>query len=307
MALPSPDPVPDILWWLPEDTETIIVARGPFSGPSDSSWARRRDMSQVLQAIPVGIVLGGAVGAERTVIACVEGSRHFRPPSLLGMMPYQGCHVVVFRPVPGAKPGALTQPLEAQAKQVKAIAGHRVFCFEQKMEADLWRSFLVSPQPDVLLCATDEGFLRTVLDRMRRRGKRRALPEHLSEWKYVDAAARFWAVRHYDRRNAPHDPSSPVTGGPAAGNVPDKQAVGLVVTYDPRRSRRALVRYLSANRNAVRIAAKLWDQSSGGLKPQIRRGAPGVVEISVADNSGSRSLYMFQFVLMAALGHGCYV
>src|SRR4029077_16991864 len=97
-----------VLSWLPEDTETITVARGPFVLPSTTAQAKpnedenesrlvtERELSEPFQTLPLslfgfkdGLLLPRLKG--KRIMLAIEGARHFRPPSDLGEMPYEGC------------------------------------------------------------------------------------------------------------------------------------------------------------------------------------------------------------------------
>ena len=88
-------------------------------------------------------------------------------------------------------------------------------------------------------------------------------------------------------------------------NEPDTQAVGVVFDFDPGRSKAAKIRYLSANKEALRIAIKLFNHPNEQFTPSIRQSEPGVIEILVTlDNP--ESVPIFIFTLYAALGHGIF-
>jgi hypothetical protein len=141
---------------------------------------------------------------------------------------------------------------------------------------------------------------------MHQHGQKRALPEDLPEWKHVNTAAKFWAVRHYDKDDAQNDPSSPLRGEQKGANWPDKQAVGIVFDLDPSRSPVATLNYLSANKDARKIFADEQTRVDRGFKPVIREREPGVVEMQFSLDDPKQS-GMFLFVLLFLLGHGTYV
>lgn len=307
----SSDTLEDILWWLPENTETIIVAKGPFT-IIDSDTNESNDLKHALEQVsygPLSIIQQGKLLKPilgQTLLFSVEGSRKFRPPADLGSMKYEGCHVLVFgQDFAGAR-NSFIKVLETQAKEVQKIAGHQVMVFEQKLERELWKIFVVSPKPDVVLCATDQSFLSDVLNRMESRGKSRALPESLPEWKQVETTARFWAVRHYDKENATRDTTSPLLGKQAAANAPDKQAIGITLTYNPNGNNEAKIKYLSANAEAAKIANKYWNPGAYKLNPKISRSELGIVEIVV--NPDRQDVFpIFLLLLLAAFGHAIYI
>jgi hypothetical protein len=177
---------------------------------------------------------------------------------------------------------------------------------EEKLEDDLWKIFVSMPQPNILLCATDEEFLKDVLNRMKQKAEKRALPDNLPEWEYVDLSAKYWAVRHYDKDDALLDPSSPLNGKEMAANVPDTQAIGVVFEFDPNRSMGATVKYLSSNKEALKIAMKLFSRPDEGFTPKIKQAQPHVVEGLVSLNN-SNAIAMFMLILRGVLGHAIYL
>jgi hypothetical protein len=307
----------DILWWLPEDTETVSVVRGPFKVPSPieeppANITAIEYADLVLRTIPLGVfqtidkgrfytpLVGGSV------LFCIEGSRRFRPPTDLGKMLYEGCDIIILQEGLSPAPDVLIKQLRSKATQVQTIAGQQVMLFEERLEDDTWKFFVAIPAPNVLLCATNRDYLTQVLNRMQQKGQKRALPEDLPEWKHVNTAAKFWAVRHYDKDDAKLDPSSPLSGVQKGANWPDKQAVGIVFELDPSRSPVATLYYLSANQSARKIFADTQAKVDRGFKPEFRESEPGVIEMRFSLDDPKRS-GMFLFVLLFLLGHGVYV
>ncbi|HWN99934.1 MAG TPA: hypothetical protein VNS63_11765 [Blastocatellia bacterium] len=312
----SLDSIDDVLWWLPEDTQTVSVVRGPFKAgapisepPEDMPAIEQLDLTlrmaplEIFYTIKKGRFYKNLVG--RNVLFGVKGSRRFRPPTGLGEMLFEGCDIVILESSLGPTRDALLKQMASQAKQVQTIAGQQVVLFEETLESDTWKVFICVPAPDVLLCATNRGFLTQVLNRMHQRGQKRALPESLPEWKHVDTAARFWAVRHYDKGDAKDDPSSPLSGNQDAANWPDTEAVGIVFDFDPSRSKTATVKYLSGNKDALKVFASEQSQVDG-FKPVIRLAEPGVVEM-VVNFSDPEEASTFLLVLLGLLGRATYL
>lgn len=312
----SLDSINNVLWWLPEDTQTVSVARGPFKAvaatepPDDMpaiekiSLVLRMSSLKGLQTIKKGRFYKSFVG--RSVLFTVEGSRRFRPPTELGDMLYEGCDITILQNGLGSARGALLRQMAAQAKQVQSMAGQQVMLFEEKLEADIWKIFICIPKPDVVLCATNLDFLNQVLGRMQKRGQKRALPDTLAEWKHVDIEARFWAVRHYDKDDAQEDPSSPLNGNEDTANIRDTEAVGIVFYFDPSRSKVAMVKQLTNNKDAAKLLARQRLPMHLGFKPVIRLAEPGVIEMVVPLDDPEEGS-MFLFVLLGLLGHGTYL
>src|SRR5262245_8464956 len=89
-----------LLDWLPEDTETVIVAQGPFDIPKPTAEQFKFDESiRFLTLGPVSDVQDGMLYKElagQKVLCAIEGSRRFIAPRNLGSMPYQGAHILQF-------------------------------------------------------------------------------------------------------------------------------------------------------------------------------------------------------------------
>jgi hypothetical protein len=307
------DSIDEMLWWLPEDTETVSVARGPFKARRNSaniSPSKYLDYALTASALALFHTIRGGrfykslVGS--TVKFGVEGSRKYRAPTSLGGMRYEGCHITVFESGMVPSRSARISEMTQLANRVQTIEGQRVMMFEEEMEDDMWKIYVAFPASNVLLCATNQDFLTQVLNRMHHREAKRALPEDLPEWKQVNTNARFWAVRHYDRTDTLFDPSTPVSGNNRAASWADTQAVGIVLEFDSDRSKVVTVRYLSGNKDALKVFSDEHKKIGQGFKPVIRLREPGVVEMIVpfdSEDGGGISL----FILMMLLGHGVYV
>lgn len=306
--------IDEVLWWLPEDTETVSVVRGPFKVPRISEEPATTTPNEEVAYALTGINLGLLNSLRRgtfyksivgsNVKFSVSGSRKFQSPTGLGGMLFEGCDITVFDPgIPSRS--ILIRRMTPLAKQVLTIAGHRVLMFEQELEEDVWKIYVAFPAPNVLLCGTNEDYLTQVLKRMHQKGDKRALPENLPEWKQLNTDARFWSVRHYQRTDTPLDPTSPLSGEDLPASWSDAEAIGIVLDFDPGRSASVNVKYLSRNKNALELFTEYNTKIGQGFTPVIRLREPGVVEMSVPfdnDDRGGISL----LVLLTILGHSIY-
>lgn len=304
-----PDRIGEVLWWLPDDTETIIVAQSPLKGeiPDDPN-VKDVDQDEFLHPFPLTGLLEVPKIKEviqgRKILLSVEGSRRFRAPEVLGLMPFEGAQIIVFKD----DIGPVLKPLK-DATRTEEIAGHRALLFEEQLEADLWTSYVTQPKPNVLVCATDRGYLQEVLARMAKKATTRALPEDLPEWKHLDATTPLWGIRHYDPKNAPNDTSSPLAGGKlAAYEEPDDKAIGLTFSNRPGEDSVTNIKYFSQNDQAVGIARKRWHLPDVGMTPTIRQLEPGIVDISFShrmpEDKGESYLW---FLLLCAVGHAIFL
>jgi hypothetical protein len=102
-AIGASSDLEQVMSWLPPDTETITVARGPFvlasstQGENDTQdrAISDKDLAQNFEELPLALfqlkngLLAKRLEGKRIILA-LEGARHFRPPAGLGEMPYEG-------------------------------------------------------------------------------------------------------------------------------------------------------------------------------------------------------------------------
>ena len=162
-----------------------------------------------------------------------------------------------------------------------------------------------------LIFATNQSYFEEVLDRITGRPEIRALSPKLVEWGFLDAQQPFWGVRHYNRLDAPDDPTSPLAGKPLAANSVDDGAVGCMFSYAP--SQKTLdITYISKNTNAIPIFQEMFDVAGGdGPVTKVQAGGLYVVKSLAplkntrADrNAGVTPTLMF---ILQALGHAVFV
>jgi hypothetical protein len=331
-ALPTPTSTPSVpsqtaeqaLSWLPSDTETVTVANGPFvmpdlkpqadethgGGESDDYEVERtfKSIALGLFGFKDGLLAKHFTGAK--ILLGMEGSRHFRPPSGLGGAPYEGCAIAVFEDDITNRASAFVKDSSTVALRTEQIEGQQVTVFQEKLEEDVWTTFVAFPKPNIALAASSKEYLHEVLARLKGKRGERALPDTLTEWKHVNAQAEFWAVRHYDKRAGAMDPTSPF-GGKKTANVPDDQAIGLTFSFDPSKSKTATVTYLSADEHILQNVQKNLfpietEPAAKELNVRHRLAEPGVV-VGSYDLGSAEAADLFAFVLEALLGHAIYV
>ena len=312
-----------VLARLPADTESLLVANGPFWMSNfqmgQEVYTNHKVTSEELEKHFEGMTLqlfnfgNGLLEKHlrgKKVLLALEGSRHFRPPAGLGELPFEGCAVAIFEDNHVDRRDVFMKEAAQKTGRIEEIEGQRVAIFEEAYEQDIWRIYIAFPQKGVVLAATNEQFLREMLSRMRSPERERALPSSLPEWKYVNARAQFWGVRHFDKQRAREDPTSPF-GGRKSANLPDDDAIGLTYESSPSKERRATLTYLSSSGNVGKIEEGRFPSSSepentAGLHIQRRELQPGVIQ-STYDLSRSLSLNWFFFVFIANVGHAIYI
>jgi hypothetical protein len=296
----------DLLPWLPPDTETLLVTNGPFT-LTNRPPERGRFLERVIEQLSIaklyfGDVLHPKELLGQTVRLAIEGSRRFRPPRDIGELHYEGCEIVVFEESAGTLVRAAMQSLQSRADRRTQLGGIAVACFQNQEHQDTWPVYFAQPEPNILLCATHEGYLKEVLGRMRGTVTGRALPPDLAEWKHVDTGARAWGIRHYSRTESAGDPTSPLHGQ-AAANLPDSDAIGFTFSCNPNQASAHLC-YLT--RASDRTSVGGWAGSEDGLAFQSRLVEPGVVKISIAVEK-EEAAAQFILLLLARLGHAVFI
>lgn len=324
-ATPSVPDVDIVLSWLPADTETVVVADMRNGSFLTAKRLKRKENDEDKDVVlPINAVaalfelqplsflglkkpLARLIETHRVALA-VEGSRHFRDPKQLGLMPFEGCQVVIFKSALGEAGTRFMRSAAELGLRIEKIGGIGVAVFQEQWEADDWTFYVAFPNANTVLIATNREYMQQVLSRMRTSPADRALPRTLPEWKYVDAHAPFWGMRHYDRSQAELDPSSPF-GGKKSANMSDEAAIGLTFYYDPAKGRTPTVIYISADKTAAdkfKTYIPSDEEAAKDMQAKFRDLEPGIVESSY-QLSKSYSVEYFFFVLGGLLGHAVYL
>ena len=317
----------EVLSWLPEDTETISVARGPFvlktktakstadEEENENRAVSDRELGEPFEGLPLslfgfkdGLLLPHLKG--KRIFLAIEGSRHFRPPADLGEMPYEGCAIASLVDGLDTDMATFVRQNRKSISKVDQIEGQVVAVFQEKLENDTWTAFVAFPNKNILAVATNRDYLREVLARLQGKKGNRALRNDLPEWKYVNTDVQFWGPRHFDRTQAKLDPSSPF-GDQKSANDADEQAIGLVYAFDRSSGKTAKITYLTGDTSlGSRPDATLLSMGKGSeaaaLDIKYREIGPGVVEGSYTlKNTGQVSFFFFVF--MGMLGHAVFL
>jgi hypothetical protein len=297
----------EILWWLPERSETLVVAREAFP-VAEFDRPSANNLRGMLQAFSIGPIEGLRNGelykhliGQRIVLA-VTASRHFRAPTGLGAMPYDGCHILVTENDVRSVIDAIT---ESNAISLSFdVEGNKVLVLKEQREEDEWTFYVTAPRPNVLLVTTDKASLTEVLERMKTHARTRAFEESLPEWRYIDRSASFWGLRHFPSETASQDPTSPLSPILGVLDNRDPKAVGFVFSARPAVSSDVEMTYLSTNERSVDLARSFW--TSAGVKfesavvPLSKGGAS--ISLTTGDHAG-----YFLLMLMGVLGHGVFL
>jgi hypothetical protein len=292
--------VEDLLWWLPPDTETLMVTRTRATPPGPLSRALAQTFGDIGTGAAYAARVSRNLGARITLR--VAGSRRFLPASGLGDTRYEGAQIFVFDKPIGAAMARVLRGLETSAVQVEQIEGLRVVEFHDEMETDTWTTYVTIPRPDVLVVATDRAYLAELLRRRGVRAEPRAFASELPEWWWMDTSAPFWALRHYRPGPATGSSAAPLDYR-AAGR--DAAAVGMAAYAKPD-GRTIVTHYLSRAANAGEIARRLLHHPGDGVATLDRRVSSEAIEVLFHAND-EEHLSMFFFYLMGAFGHQIYL
>lgn len=289
-----PDDIGQVIRWLPEDTESIIVVRGPIRaepknppiqtigvGPNGASISVWHD-PVTGKEVPAPLEPDFQQAAQRGALACLElaGSaftkdsekqkvrfamivgRGFHLASVIPcVMACDFCQVIWFdNPVPDVA----IEPTSPNKVGVENIEGNRVVrLHDGDGPGDLL--YLVRPKLNILILATNLDFLRTMLRRMSQPASSRTPLLNLPVWKYVDANAPVWGIRHgrITYQNVPLRPNS----------VPKDDPAGIAFFYHERPEESLSLRWL-LKPNADHAVTQV-------LGMDFRSIAPGVAEANV--------------------------
>ncbi len=309
----------DLMWWLPTDTESVVAARGPFliptgsnetSDENDPGWFTRKttqtEIRSAFEELPLEVFTDLDLTKtlkNATVAYAMQGSRHFRAPQggSEEVMDFEGCSILVFERDLGLLINVIQQSLVNSGARSEMIGGVRVLVDQDET------SLLAFPRPTVLLGATNRQDLLEVLARMAQRKTSRALPVQLPEWRFLDANARFWGLRHYDPTQAKLDPTSPL-GEDRSFDPGDPKAIGVLFALDPENEQILVMTSLTGDEAKARADAssgKAVSEPQEGVRFEVKlvNPKPGVLErIFTLDRSTSLDYSILTIAF--ALGHG---
>ncbi len=281
-----PENVKKVLAWLPGDTETLFVIRGPLvSGdrPLGPGFGPRL-LSFAAQWLGVG---KGAITRAlegRTLRDIVEGSRKFLDRTgIPGGIVYESCEVLRFDgPLP-EDGRVLLGELEKAAEKVEEAAGVKVFVFSTE-----WGKVKIAvalPKPDVICVGMGDVFIREVLERIGKHAKDIVIPADLPEWQRFDPRSRGWAFRHFVKGTVGKDVTT-LLGVNVLG-VQDPKAVGVVFELSVDGSGGGVLTLLSGSEDPDAVLEKLWKPMKG-TKPVVQKvngGASAVLPAALADQA----------------------
>lgn len=296
-----------VLNWLPIDTQTLIVAPQPFVIPKNAEDvdtetspvdALRRFVLGRLDEFPA---LDEALVGHAVKFA-VSGAREFRRFSGLGLVPYDGCAVIVFAEPIGANLQSVISGLPQED-----WSGVTIFKLSTVRSGSLRASpeqlnlFVTQLGSEILIIATDRDSLHSLLERRAGFQPGRAIPRELPEWREVDVTAAAWAIRHFKHTFDSNTKRPALALGPLE-ELDDPQAVGIVYNAQPLGPAQRLY-YLSHNQQVTEITRQHWQWPEEGLAPpKVLLKSDGAAEVVVPTPSAEATT-LFALLLLAGLGY----
>lgn len=186
--LPSiPDP-PDIN----TDTADNEYMKHCFYGRSAGRLAQDTDKSSLYSLL-----------AGQEVRLAVSASKDFSSPHGNTENLYAGCNMLLFENSIPKEFFALLN--EKPANEIFEYGKYSIFSMKAKWGDDSLPLYICIPANNLLLIATSNTILQTVLDRMDDDTEltQRAFPDNLPDWKYIDKKSHYWATRHFREKQPP--------------------------------------------------------------------------------------------------------
>jgi hypothetical protein len=191
-----------LLPWFPEDTETLLAAQS-FALPRSSVDAFSSKWGILMPSLALGefdrdLEEAGEL-VDRKILIALKGIRRRQFVGSMGAFYAEGCAVVVFERDLGDAGVDWTSNLRNTAKEIRKIAGREVFCVTiDDSPARAQRHpllYFLRLAPDTILCATHDGYLRELLNRIDTAPRGRAFPDSLPQWGTIDRSAPVWMIR----------------------------------------------------------------------------------------------------------------
>jgi hypothetical protein len=290
-----PADVERLVKWLPEDTETLIVARAMTLG--HPKWEHMKGWSIYANFLLANdIDVAGASFAPlqgRDVSLAVQGARNFDLVTKFGGLRGEHCTLFILSIPLEAEGRDLTEQLRRNAASVRSMGGRDVFTFpsailrqHEKKPLPWEGSYFVVLDPKTVLHATSDRYLAEVLARVTKPAPGRALADSLPEWGHVDLTAPAWVLRHF----------------PPGGR--DFGAAGMTASL---RDERLRIEYLPRAGVPINLAdvEKYWFlaeiEPERRAKCQLVRGPGGRVTFTITGASNTEiTLFGFQVAWLQA-------
>lgn len=297
LFLPSSLTDDEIISWLPTDIETLVVAKNPPPLPEDEDKAEKenKNLPDLRWDAPYGF---SGHKPKETVLLAVEGSKNFQVPNGNECSMGEECYILVMKEGPIAR-------YQAPVKYRYKYKGISVDVKSTTHGSDDIELFEASPRKNILVMTTSKEYMQTVLTRMSKRHKDRAMPPDLPEWKYVSRDSVFYVIRHFAKQS--DDPMSPYCKDTLweRDKIRDRRAIGFVVAAPNYRPSPVKLWYLSNSSTGIKILQRLIHNGTGPLYSKCDQVAQNCWELQF--NLPTQNDWMdFTIHLIALEGHTPY-
>jgi hypothetical protein len=286
-----------VLSWLPTDTENVAVAwkfELPLKASNQPPVSEVDFVVSVLRSVaggPVEYLKKGTYADELRripIVLAVGAGREFDVTNEFGELRYQGCHILIFKNSLERTLGAFDARVRSDCKESRKIDGVETFVFdddvftkESPASKKEWETLLIArPENNIVICATQENFLKDVLRRRTVPSPGRAVPNDLPIWKYIDRASPAWMLRH-ERKSS----DKTLRSTDIATAVRPEAPAALRVAY--------VADGPKARQIALRSAQKRWGADVGVLQklnPAIEQDDSGAAKVSIPIDATPREM-----------------
>jgi hypothetical protein len=278
-----------IIRWLPADCETLVVFRKPFliqaiskseGLPESFGDAFRCRMVRLPLPMEKNQIIPKSFLDGKNIVLQVSASKLCRPANvayLEGGSVQDVSIMVLGDDAVESLQDALALAHES-AREVFYDLGYKVIVLSeydnQLFDAVPFGFYFCSPASGILLCANNRQMMHEVLVRIGEvkstshkhlEVANRILPPELPEWVLVNKQADIWALRHYDKKSAAFDRSSPdYLSTEDKSFYRDEKAQGLVFEYSQSNGQ-AKISFMSDDPRAQELRKSAWKDSSDRL------------------------------------------
>lgn len=284
--------------WFPEESETLTVLHSQYRIPAEYPTSNMRSFSVRMRENMMGVIFAGELRqllAGKTVEMTIEAACRFRIPVVdppITPLIYDGCCIFVFDPnspldeqeilsvleKSGVKRGRRKRAWKHTVEGRDVLEYHPLKYNPERFNrsAPPFSYWIALPAPNLLVIATHESFVQTVLKRIGCKPTQPAFARNLDEWKHIEASAEQWGIRHFRtdigesdlsdlRRPWGNDPEGTASGIAWQINTSARQARITVLGCDD-----LMIRRLTFGaRNAVDQEASVVVGANGTLQIDI--------------------------------------
>jgi len=303
--------VEKVLSWLPGNTESIVVAESfIFDSKIDGDMSLVPEFQLLTLA---AFFVPGRDGPNKTgpIAKAMEGAglrfglkagRQFRHKGGVGPISYEGCDIAVFDDA---------KIVDKVWKTVEKLLGKRVqnmsviaVVLEEEIEGIKWTYYLARPRDKVLLCASNETYLKEIVKRMEGAEQSNFLEaiRIRDEWKVVEREdSLVWCIRIFRPENAMLDPGSPLNKSNALGPFQDRSARGS--GFSLAKDRKTLLAwYLGGAKDCMENGRRIWMPPQSGIGGKAKLVEEGIVRLAI-DLSRLSDSVSITFIARCMTGH----